>query len=54
MEDEQRHAQIVGRTPLGRFGDPEDLAGAVILLASDASQFITGQTIPVDGGYSIA
>jgi NAD(P)-dependent dehydrogenase (short-subunit alcohol dehydrogenase family) len=53
-QDPQRHAQIVGRTPLGRFGEPEDLAGAVIFLASDASEFVTGQTLPIDGGYSIA
>ncbi len=51
--DERRYERIIGRTPLGRFGEPEDLAGAVIFLASDASEFITGQTLPIDGGYSI-
>ncbi|MGY5354126.1 gluconate 5-dehydrogenase [Wenyingzhuangia sp. IMCC45467] len=41
---------IIGRTPAGRWGDPEDLAGAAIFLASDASNFINGQVIYVDGG----
>ncbi|KAF5330842.1 hypothetical protein D9619_005477 [Psilocybe cf. subviscida] len=38
-------------TPMGRMGDPSDLSGAVVLLASDASKFITGTEIKVDGGY---
>lgn len=44
---------ILQRTPAGRFGEPEELAGAAIFLASASSDFITGQTIIVDGGYSI-
>ncbi|EIM89793.1 NAD-P-binding protein [Stereum hirsutum FP-91666 SS1] len=40
-------------TPMGRMGDPEDLAGAVVFLASDASRFMTGADIRVDGGYCI-
>jgi 2-deoxy-D-gluconate 3-dehydrogenase len=44
---------ILQRTPAGRFGEPEEIAGAAIFLASAASDFITGQTIIVDGGYSI-
>ncbi len=36
--------------PLGRFGDPDDYAAVVEFLASDAARFVTGQTIPVDGG----
>jgi NAD(P)-dependent dehydrogenase (short-subunit alcohol dehydrogenase family) len=39
--------------PLGRLGTPDDIVGAVLLLASDAGQFITGQTIVVDGGYTL-
>jgi NAD(P)-dependent dehydrogenase (short-subunit alcohol dehydrogenase family) len=39
------------RTPMGRFGKPEELVGAAILLASDGAGFITGQAIAVDGGY---
>jgi 2-deoxy-D-gluconate 3-dehydrogenase len=42
------------KTPAGRWGDPQDLAGLAILLASPASNFITGAAIPVDGGYSVA
>lgn len=45
---------IVARTPAGRFGEPHELAGTAVFLASSASDFVTGQSIPVDGGYSIA
>jgi len=41
---------IIGRTPAGRWGDPEDLAGAAIFLASKASDFVNGQVVYVDGG----
>ena len=44
-------AAILGHTPLGRFGDAVDLAGAIVLLASDAGRFITGAEIVVDGGF---
>ena len=46
-------AKVVERTPAGRWGQPEDLAGAAVFLASSASDFITGTAIPVDGGYSV-
>jgi NAD(P)-dependent dehydrogenase (short-subunit alcohol dehydrogenase family) len=42
------------RMPLGRWGTPEEIAPAVLFLASPAARYITGQTLPVDGGYSIA
>ena len=42
------------RMPLARWGTPEDIAPAVLFLASPAARYITGQTLPVDGGYSIA
>jgi len=42
------------RTPLQRIGDPEDIAGAAVFLASNAAKFITGQTITIDGGASIS
>jgi gluconate 5-dehydrogenase len=41
---------ILNRTPAGRWGNPEDLAGTTIFLASEASNFVTGQIIYVDGG----
>jgi 2-deoxy-D-gluconate 3-dehydrogenase len=46
--------QILDRTPARRFGEPEELAGAAVFLASAASDFVTGQSLAVDGGYSIA
>lgn len=48
------HAAIVARTPAGRFGEPEELGGTAVFLAAGASDFVTGQSIPVCGGYSIA
>ena len=49
--DEAWQAAMLGKIPLGRFGALGDLAGTVIFLASDASAYVTGQCIPVDGGY---
>lgn len=46
-------ASVNARTPLGRWGKPDDIAGAVLFLASTSSAFITGACMPVDGGYSI-
>jgi 2-dehydro-3-deoxy-D-gluconate 5-dehydrogenase len=45
--------EIIARTPAGRWGQPEELAGTAIFLASRASDFVTGETIRVDGGYAI-
>jgi NAD(P)-dependent dehydrogenase (short-subunit alcohol dehydrogenase family) len=47
-----RARTIIGRTPMGRFGDPEELLGPVRWLCSDAASFVTGVVIPVDGGFS--
>ena len=44
---------ILARTPAGRWGEPDEMAGAAVFLASAAADFITGATLPVDGGYSI-
>lgn len=46
-----RGKQIIEHTPMGRFGNPEDLTGAVLWLLSDASRFVTGVVVPVDGGF---
>lgn len=51
LADEARNEQILVRIPAGRWGNPEDLAGAVLFLASDAAKYIHGITIPVDGGW---
>ena len=51
--DPQRFNFIVERTPMGRWGQPDELAGVAIFLASQASDFITGQTIFIDGGWTI-
>lgn len=46
------YQELIDRVPLGRFGEPPDLAGAVVYLASPASSFITGNVLVVDGGYT--
>ena len=46
------HEKVLARTPSGRWGVPEDMAGIAVFLAAPASDFITGTAIPVDGGYS--
>ena len=48
----QRGAAVIDRTPLGRFGDPDDLVSTVVWLASDGARFVTGVVVPVDGGFS--
>jgi 2-deoxy-D-gluconate 3-dehydrogenase len=46
------HERILRRTPAGRWGLPDDLAGIAVFLASPAADFVTGAAIPVDGGFS--
>ncbi|MBT2547657.1 SDR family NAD(P)-dependent oxidoreductase [Arthrobacter sp. ISL-65] len=46
-------AELLSRIPIGRFGEPDDIAGAVAFLLSDAASLITGHTLAVDGGYTI-
>jgi len=47
------HERVLERTPSGRWGKPQDLAGAAVFLASSISDFVTGTAIPVDGGFSV-
>lgn len=53
LEDPKFHAHVLGHIPLGRIGDPVDVAGTVVFLASPAASLITGTNILVDGGWSV-
>jgi 2-deoxy-D-gluconate 3-dehydrogenase len=46
-----RSKEILGRIPAGRWGDPSDIGGAAVFLASSASDYVQGITLPVDGGW---
>jgi NAD(P)-dependent dehydrogenase (short-subunit alcohol dehydrogenase family) len=50
LEDPKKYQESVSKVPMGRLGEPDDLIGAVIFLASQASNYVTGQTIYVEGG----
>ena len=50
-DDPTREATILGRTPLGRWGKAEDVAGGTLFLASPMAGFVTGAVLPIDGGY---
>jgi NAD(P)-dependent dehydrogenase (short-subunit alcohol dehydrogenase family) len=54
LADPDFHAHVLGHIPLGRIGDPIDVAGTVVFLASPAASLITGANILVDGGWSVA
>ena len=49
----KQYEEITGRIPMGRWGNPEDLQGLVVFLASDASAYISGAVVPVDGGFMV-
>jgi len=49
--DAKRNAKILGLIPSGQWGQPSDLSGAVVFLASEASDYVQGITLPVDGGW---
>jgi len=51
--DPARKAKILGRTPLGRFGDPDDIGWAAVYLCSPAGRFINGHVLTVDGGAAV-
>jgi 2-deoxy-D-gluconate 3-dehydrogenase len=51
LDDPAFRQKVLDRTPLGRIGQPDDLKGVAVFLASDASAFVTGQIVAVDGGY---
>jgi NAD(P)-dependent dehydrogenase (short-subunit alcohol dehydrogenase family) len=51
LDETERGRELLLRTPMGRFGNVEELAGAAVFLASDASSFVTGEIIAVDGGF---
>lgn len=48
----ERGAKVLAKTPMGRYGEPEEMAGAVIWLCSEAASFVNGAVIPIDGGFS--
>jgi 2-deoxy-D-gluconate 3-dehydrogenase len=54
VELEGLNERVLSRTPIGKWGKPEDLQGTAIYLATDASDFVTGVALPVDGGYSVS
>ena len=51
VNNTDRGRELLSRTPMNRFGQPEEVAGAVIYLASDAASFVTGEILAIDGGY---
>jgi len=50
-QDPEKVQAVIERTPLGRFGEPEEIAGGIVYLASEASSMVTGHTLAIDGGW---
>jgi NAD(P)-dependent dehydrogenase (short-subunit alcohol dehydrogenase family) len=53
VKDDALSAMVIGRTPAGRIGVPDEIAGGALYLASDAASFLTGHTLVIDGGMTI-
>ena len=54
LDNSDINTMMLARVPLGRHGEPSDVAGAALFLSSAAASWITGQTLAIDGGFSIA
>jgi NAD(P)-dependent dehydrogenase (short-subunit alcohol dehydrogenase family) len=54
VDDPEIHQRVLSRTPLGRLGTPEEIVGGALFLASDAASFVTGHTLVMDGGLTLA
>jgi 2-deoxy-D-gluconate 3-dehydrogenase len=50
-QNKERYAELLSRIPLRRWGNPEEIGGMAVYLASDASTYVTGQTLIIDGGW---
>ena len=51
QDDPERAGPILARTPMGRWGTPDEVAAGIVFLASPAARFVTGTILPIDGGY---